>query len=68
VKAINGGLTMLDHTPITTEITKLIVAGIPEGELLLRVARRFPDLTLAELSQALQQATTAAEKQAVRRH
>jgi hypothetical protein len=25
---------MLDTTPITTEITKLIVAGVPEGELL----------------------------------
>jgi len=31
-------------------------------------ARRFPDLTTAELSQALQVATTAAERQAARKH
>jgi uncharacterized protein (DUF433 family) len=32
------------------------------------VVRRFPDLTPAELSAALQEATTKAERQATRRH
>jgi hypothetical protein len=58
---------MLDTTPITTEIAKLIVAGMPEDELLARVVRRFPELTPAELWAALQDATAAAEKQAARR-
>jgi hypothetical protein len=50
---------MLDTTTITTEITRLIAAGVPEGELLARVVRTFPDLTPAELSAALQEATAA---------
>ena len=44
---------MLDTTSITTEITKLIACGTPEGELLFRIARRFPDLSWAELSARL---------------
>jgi hypothetical protein len=61
-------LLMLDTTPITAEITKLIAAGTTENALLLAVATLFPDLSPAELSQALQVATTAAERQASRRH
>jgi hypothetical protein len=59
---------MLDTTPITTAITRMIAAGTPEGEILARVVRTFPDLTLAELSAALQVATTAAERQVLRPH
>ena len=59
---------MLDTTPVTTAITKLITAGIAERELLAAVARRFPELTHAEFAAALQDATAAAERQAVRRH
>jgi hypothetical protein len=59
---------MLDTTPITIEITKLITSGTTEQALLVAVARLFPELTPAELSQALQVATTAAERQAARRH
>jgi hypothetical protein len=60
---------MLDTiTPVTAEITKLITAGIPEGELLTRVTLQFPDLTWRELSQALQVAQDTAEKRALRPH
>jgi hypothetical protein len=58
---------MLDTTPVTTAIKELISAGVPEGELLTRVMRTFPNLTIAELSTALQVAITAAERQAARR-
>jgi alkylhydroperoxidase/carboxymuconolactone decarboxylase family protein YurZ len=57
---------MLDTTPITIEITRLISTGTTEQVLLAAVARLFPELTPAELSQALQVATTAAEKRAAR--
>jgi hypothetical protein len=60
--------TMLDTTRVTTEITRLITTGTTEQALLVAVARLFPELTPAELSQALQVATTAAERQATRRH
>jgi hypothetical protein len=66
-----GEAPMLDTTPITTEITKLIVAGVPEGELLARVVRSFsslPDLSWAEVSAILQGATAAAERKVVRKH
>jgi hypothetical protein len=59
---------MLDTTPVTAAITRLISTGATEQALRAAVARLFPDLTLAELSQALQVATTAAERQASRRH
>ena len=59
---------MLDTTPITTEITRLITAGTTEQALLVAVAQLFPELTAAELSQALQVATTAAERKALRSH
>ena len=59
---------MLDTTPVTTAITKLIATGTTEESLINAVAYLFPNLTIAELSQALQVATSAAEKQATRRH
>jgi uncharacterized protein (DUF433 family) len=60
---------MLDTTSTATvAIIRLIAAGVTEGELLARVVRTFPDLSPAELSAALQEATAAAEKQATRRH
>jgi hypothetical protein len=52
---------MLDTTPL---ITRLISTGTTEEALLAAVAHLFPN----ELSQALQVAQAAAEKQAVRRH
>jgi hypothetical protein len=58
---------MLDTTPITTANTRLISTGTTEQALLAAVAQLFPNLTAAELSQALQVATTAAERQATRR-
>jgi hypothetical protein len=61
-------LSMLDTTPVTREITKLISKGTTEDALLITVARLFPDLNSAELSQALQCATAAAERQARRPH
>jgi hypothetical protein len=60
------GITMLATTAVTAAITRLIAAGVAEEELVARVVRQFPQRTTAELSQALQVATTAAERQAVR--
>jgi len=59
---------MLDTTPITTEITRLISTGTTEQALLVAVAHLFPNLSPAELSQALQVAQTAAERKAARKH
>jgi hypothetical protein len=59
---------MLDNASVTTTITRLIAAGVPERELLPAVARRFPDLTRAEFAAALQDATAAAERKALRPH
>jgi hypothetical protein len=59
---------MLDTTPITIEITKLITAGTTEQALLTAVPWLFPALTPAELSQALQVATAAAERKVLRPH
>ena len=59
---------MIDTTPVATEIRHLITTGATEHELLARVARRFPDLTTAELSEALQDATAAAERRVARNH
>jgi hypothetical protein len=55
---------MLDTTPITAAITRLISTGTTEQAILAAVAHMFPDLTTAELSAALQDATEAAERQA----
>jgi hypothetical protein len=46
----------------------LDTAGIPEGELLVRAVRQFPELTPAELWAALQDATAAAERKVVAQH
>jgi uncharacterized protein (DUF433 family) len=59
---------MTGNSPVTIEIAKLITAGVAEQELLAAVARSFPELTPAELSQALQVATTAGERKVVRKH
>ena len=56
---------MLDTTPVTIAITRLIATGTTEQALLAAVAHLFPELTTAELSQALQVATTAAERKVV---
>ena len=53
---------MTDTTQVATEIRHLITTGTTERELLVKVARKFPDLTSAELSEALQDATAAAER------
>jgi len=60
---------MLDTmTPVTQQITRLIIAGVADGELLAAVARKFPELTRMEFVAALQDATAQAERQAARRH
>ena len=59
---------MLDTTPITTAITRLISTGTTEEALLAAVAHLFPNLSPAELSQALQVAQSAAERKALRPH
>jgi hypothetical protein len=59
---------MLDTTTVTSTITRLISAGIPEGKLLAMVTRRFPELTWRELSRALQVAQAKAERNAAARH
>jgi hypothetical protein len=56
---------MLDSTPVTRAITRLISTGTTEQALLAAVAYLFPDLSSAELSQALQVATAAAERKAL---
>jgi hypothetical protein len=58
---------MLDSTPVTIEITKLITAGTTEQALLARVVRQFPEITPAELWAALQDATATAERKATTR-
>jgi hypothetical protein len=59
---------MLDTTPVTTAITRLIATGTTEQALLAAVAHLFPNLSPAELSQALQVATAAAERKVLRPH
>ena len=66
-----GGLEPKAHKePLlaTTAITRLISSGTTEEALLTALAYLFPNLSPAELSQALQDATAAAERQASRRH
>jgi hypothetical protein len=70
-ESVRDKTTMLDTTPVAITIRHLISTGTPERELLAAVARHYPELTSAELSAALQEATTAAERHAVevaRRH
>jgi hypothetical protein len=42
-----------DKSAVANEITRLIHSGKQEHELIIAVAKRYPDLTSAELSQAL---------------
>jgi hypothetical protein len=55
---------MLDTTPVTTAITRLIAAGVTERDLVAAVAHRFPELDRREFLAALQDATEAAERRA----
>jgi hypothetical protein len=57
---------MLDTTPVTKAITRLISTGTTEQALITAVAYLFPNLSPAELSQALQVAQAAAERRARR--
>jgi hypothetical protein len=59
---------MHDTTQVSTSIAAMIRTGATEQALLAAAARLFPDLSPAELSAALQEATAAAEKQAMRKH
>ena len=61
-------LDALDTTPVTIAITRLISTGTTEQVLLAAVMHLFPNLSPAELSQALQVATAAAERKALRPH
>jgi hypothetical protein len=60
--------TQIDTTPVTAQITRLMAIGTTEQAILTAVAHLFPELTSAELSAALQDATAQAERQASRRH
>jgi len=59
---------MLDTTPGTREIARMISQCSTEQALLTAVAHLFPDLTRVELAQALQDAQAAAERRAARKH
>jgi hypothetical protein len=63
-------MTELDTATITAAITRLIDTGASEQALLAAIAYLFPDLDLspAELSAALQEATAEAERRIVRKH
>jgi excisionase family DNA binding protein len=55
---------MIDTTEVATEIQRMITAGTTDRELLAVMTRRFPNLTLADLSRALQEAVAAIARQA----
>jgi hypothetical protein len=57
---------MQDTSNVTAAIARLISTGTTEQALLAAVAHLFPELSPAELSQALQVATAAAERRALR--
>ena len=60
---------MIDTTPVTREISKLISGGTTSERVLLAAAvRLFPSIDARELSQVLQCAQAAAERQALRPH
>jgi hypothetical protein len=56
--------TSTDMARIAAIMVPMITAGTTEQALLAAVARRFPELTPAELSAALQEATAEAERRA----
>jgi hypothetical protein len=45
VEATEEGTPILDTTPVTTAITRLISTGTTEEAVLAAVARRFPELS-----------------------
>jgi hypothetical protein len=47
----------MTDSPVANEISRLIAAGMPEHEILVLIAQRFPELMPAELSTAIQVAT-----------
>jgi uncharacterized protein (DUF433 family) len=62
---------MTDTTPIVDTIRHLIGTGTTEEQIVATLVQAYPELTLAELSEALQEATEAAERHTVevaRRH
>jgi hypothetical protein len=59
---------MLDTTPVTTAITRLISTGTTEEALLAAVAHLFPNLSSADLSRPWQVAQAAAERKVAGRH
>jgi hypothetical protein len=64
-------LTMPDTAAIADEICRWIKSGATRTELIAvvaHVANMFPDMTIAELSAAMQEAMAEAERQLVRRH
>jgi hypothetical protein len=58
--------TQIDTAPIVSAIEQLFAFGADEHAVFSAVARRFPNLTSAELSAALQDATAAAERRIAR--
>jgi hypothetical protein len=56
---------MTDTVPVANEISRLIAAGMPEHEILVLIARRFPELMPAELSTAIQVATADVERRMI---
>jgi hypothetical protein len=60
--------TRTDTTAVVEAIRQLIVIGASEREFLTEVLRRFPDISSAELSAAMQDAMAEAEKYALRPH
>jgi hypothetical protein len=59
---------MPDTSAPAAIITRLIATGVPAPALLARIATAFPDLSPAELSQALQVAQAQAERKALGPH
>ena len=55
-----------DTSAVAKQLVRLMTAGTAERELVAAVARAFPDLERREFVAALQDATAAAEKRAVR--
>jgi hypothetical protein len=59
-------MMMTDTAPVTSTITRLISTDTTEQALLVAVVQLFPNLTRAELSVALQDATAAAERRVIK--
>jgi hypothetical protein len=59
---------MIDTTPFAVTIRNLITTGTTERDLLLKVVRRFLELSPRDFVAALQDATAQARKHAARLH